>query len=46
MNAVKRMDGKTFEVYSPGDFASAIKNINAVLEPKKAARNLAPRPGQ
>ena len=37
MNAVKRMEGKTFEVYSPGDFAAAIKNIYAVLESKKAA---------
>ena len=35
MNAVKRMNGKTFEVYSPGDFAEAIRDINAALEPKK-----------
>ena len=35
MNAVKRMDGKTFEVYSPGDFAEAIRDINAALGRKK-----------
>lgn len=39
MNAVKRMDGKTFEVYSPGDFAEAIRDINAVLERRKVSLN-------
>jgi hypothetical protein len=31
MNAVRRMDGETFEVYSPGDFAAAIRDINKAL---------------
>jgi hypothetical protein len=35
MNAVDRMNGKTFQVYSPGDFAEAIKEISKTLEERK-----------
>ena len=35
MNAVKQIGGKTFDVYSPGDFAEAIRDITRALEEKR-----------
>jgi hypothetical protein len=35
MNAVSQMKGKTFQVYSPGDFAEAILDITKALEQSK-----------
>jgi hypothetical protein len=35
MNAVKQIGGKTFDVYSPGDFAAAIRDITKALEEKR-----------
>lgn len=32
MNAVKQMGGKTFDVYTPGDFAAAIRDITKAIE--------------
>ena len=40
MNAVSRMDGKTFQVYSPSDFAAAITEINRALEKAKRSASL------
>lgn len=37
MSAVKHMGGKTFDVYSPGDFAEAIRNVTKALETKRSA---------
>jgi hypothetical protein len=31
MSAVKQMGGKTFDVYTPGDFAAAIREVNKAL---------------
>jgi hypothetical protein len=31
MSAVKHMGGKTFDVYTPGDFAAAIREVNKAL---------------
>lgn len=36
MSAVKHMGGKTFDVYSPGDFAAAIRDLTKALEERKA----------
>ena len=36
MGAVKHMGGKTFDVYSPGDFAEAIRDVSKALEARKA----------
>lgn len=43
MNAVSRMNGRTFEVYTPGDFAEAIKDIGKVLEERKRAQAMTAR---
>lgn len=43
MNAVSRMNGKTFEVYTPGDFAEAIKDIGKALDERKRSQALAAR---
>ncbi|HYP06478.1 MAG TPA: hypothetical protein VER03_09655 [Bryobacteraceae bacterium] len=36
MSAVKHMGGKTFDVYSPGDFAEAIRDVTKALELKRS----------
>jgi hypothetical protein len=40
MNAVKHVGGKTFEVYTPSDFAAAIRDITRALEEKQRAELL------
>lgn len=37
MKAVKQMGGKTFDVYTPGDFAEAIRDISRALEKRPSA---------
>lgn len=39
MGAVKRMGGRTFEVFSPGDFASAIRHIVQALQTSRQSSN-------
>jgi hypothetical protein len=36
-SAVKYMGGKTFDVYTPGDFAAAIRDVTKALESKRLA---------
>ena len=35
MAAVKQMGGKTFDVYTPGDFAQAINGVTKALDEKR-----------
>jgi hypothetical protein len=35
MGAVKHMGGKTFDVYTPGDFAEAIRDVTKALEARR-----------
>jgi hypothetical protein len=39
MSAVKHMGGKTFDVYTPGDFAEAIRDVTKALETKRPPRS-------
>ena len=39
MRAVKHMGGKTFDVYSPGDFAEAIRDVTKALEARQPSRS-------
>jgi hypothetical protein len=39
ISAVKQMGGKTFDVYSPADFADAIKDITKTLQKRRQPRS-------